>query len=146
MCHGYSSALSTLWDLSYDSYLPETTDKSFETTPMLLPGSTEFKNPVPSSKASSKSSLSHAFYNLSTCGLSTDRHSFACHCVCVHILTLKPRIHANQFFQFISATSYPSQPPRSGLHFCDPYVQPDDLPQGWSSLGCYTWVPPTVLL
>src|SRR6266702_4256866 len=50
--------------------------------------------------------------------------------------------------QFISATSSPSQPPRRGLHFRDPVVQQRDsdwpFPQGWSSLGCYTWVPPTV--
>ncbi|KAI9449832.1 WSC domain-containing protein, partial [Lactarius psammicola] len=40
---------------------------------------------------------------------------------------------------FISATSSPSQPHRRGLHFRDLVVQQRDvLPQGWSSLGCYT--------
>src|SRR6266702_8998724 len=68
-------------------------------------------------------------------------------CPCAYISPQSAHTCESIYSQFISATSNPSQPHRRGLQFRDPVVQErDGLPQGWSSLGCYTWVPTTVLL
>ena len=89
-----------------------------------------------------------AFYTLSTFVLSSRRHSFAGRCTRAYeSVALNPRICESTRSQFISATAHPSRTSlsRKGLQFRNPAIQQrDGLPTGWSSLGCYTWVPPTV--
>ncbi len=128
------SYVATLW-----SNLPRAME-NFRYLGRLLPGSPVLKNPVPSRKVSSKSlpfiCILHSFYLRvfnwppQFCWLL---------CLCAYFNPQSAHTSESVCPQFISATPSPSQPSRRGLHFRDPVVQQRDaLPQGWSSLGCYT--------